>query len=171
MYLSYINTWYHFNIWLQSHVHVHTNGKQANAGTLSNPALVTGAQCESGLIASSAGVLVAGWCFGWWNFRAQYTKAEQLGCELFGGSSCRGQIIRCGLPFELARHWRKQLKVNCRAGLWSFTNLASLLISLSFFCVCPTCLFIWYFIYFLEPLRVLNRLWRSKKRIIQYVFA
>lgn len=79
-----------------------------------------------------SGVLVAGWCFGWWNFRAQYTKAEQLGCELFGGSSCGGQIIRCGLPFELASHWRKQLKVNCRAGLWSFTNLASLLISLSF---------------------------------------
>lgn len=41
-------------------MHVHTNGRQANAGTLSrlfagNPASVTGAQCESGLIASSAG--------------------------------------------------------------------------------------------------------------------
>lgn len=96
------------------------------------PASVTGAHCESGLIASSAGC--------WWQADAladgtlehKTPKQNNCGVNCFGGSSCRGQIIRCGLPFELARHWRKQLKVNCRAGLGSFTSLASLLVSLSF---------------------------------------
>lgn len=86
------------------------NGRQAGKhrhiklGLCRQPSLCHGCAVWKRIDCVLSGVLVAGWCFRWWNFRAQYTKAEQLGCELFSGSSCRGQIIRWGLPFELARH-------------------------------------------------------------------